>query len=83
MNLLARTFAKLLFCFGIMITGVSCVVGSAVGSGTGGVPLMGIMLMIVGAGLWHKTSRKACPVCAERVTSQTRHCRHCGADLVS
>jgi tRNA(Ile2) C34 agmatinyltransferase TiaS len=81
MQFLAQLSAKLFFCVGIMITVVSCVVGSVVGSGLGTVPFMGIALMTIGAVLWHKTSTKICPGCAERVKSQARKCQYCGADL--
>jgi hypothetical protein len=81
MQVLAQTFAKLLFCFGIMISVVSCVIGSVVESGAGGVPFIGIILIIAGAVLWHRTSMKACPACAERVKYQARKCQYCGADL--
>lgn len=81
MQFLAQMLAKLLFCAGIMITVVSCVVGSVVKSGAGGVPIMGIILMIVGAVLWHRASMKVCPACAERVKHQARKCQYCAADL--
>ena len=82
MQFLAQLSAKLFFCAGIMITVVSCVLGSVVGSGTGKVPFMGIILMTIGAVLWRKTSTKVCPACAERVKYQARKCQHCGADLI-
>ncbi|MGH7854869.1 MAG: hypothetical protein ACREP3_15585 [Candidatus Binatia bacterium] len=82
MQFLAQLAAKLFFCVGLMITVVSCVLGSVVGSGGGGVPFMGITLLIIGAVLWRKTSTKVCPGCAERVKYQARKCRYCGADLV-
>jgi hypothetical protein len=65
-----------------MVTVISCVLGSVVGSGLGGGPIIGIALMIIGAVLWRKTSTKVCPGCAERVKYQARKCRYCGADLV-
>jgi hypothetical protein len=81
MHMLAQTFAKLVFCVGIMVSVVSCVLGSVVGSGAGGVPFIGIILMIIGAVLWHGASMKPCPACAERVKFQARKCQYCGADL--
>jgi hypothetical protein len=81
MQFLAQIFAKLLFCAGLMITVVSCVLGSVVGSGAGGIPFVGIILIIIGAVLWRKTSTKVCPGCAERVKYQAAKCRYCGADL--
>jgi ribosomal protein L40E len=65
-----------------MITVISCVLASVVGSGSGGAPIIGITLMIISAVLWRKTSTKVCPACAERVKYQARKCRYCGADLV-
>ena len=82
MQSLAQLSAKLFFCAGLMITVVSCVLGSVVGSGTGSAPFMGITLMTVGAVLWRKTSTKVCPGCAERVKSQARKCPYCGANLI-
>ena len=81
MQFLAQLAAKLVFCVGLMITVVSCVLGSVVKSGAGGVPFMGITLMAIGAVLWRKTSTKVCPECAERVKSQARKCQYCGAEL--
>ncbi len=83
MEFVSQILAKLLICVGIMITAVSCVLGSVVGSGAGGVPLIGLAFIIGGAVLWNKTSTKLCPACAERVKSQARKCRHCGAELVT
>lgn len=68
-------------CVGIMITVVSCVVGSVAKSGVGGVPFTGIMLIIIGAVLWRRVATKVCPECAERVKDQARKCQSCGADL--
>jgi len=82
MPFLGQLAAKLLFCIGLMTTVVSCVLGSVVGSGAGGVPFMGIALMAIGAVLWRKTSTKVCPSCAERVKYQARKCLYCGTDLV-
>ena len=81
MLFLAQLSAKLIFSVGIMVTVVSCVLGSVVGSGAGGVPFIGITLMTIGAVLWRKTSTKACPECAERVKYQARKCQYCGAGL--
>lgn len=81
MQFLVQLLAKLIFCVGLMVTVVSCVLGSVAGSGAGGVPFMGIALMIAGAVLWHRTSTKACPGCAERVKYQARKCQYCGADV--
>ena len=81
MHFLAQLAAKLIFCVGLMITVVSCVLGSVAGSGAA-LPFVGIAFMTVGAVLWSKASTKVCPGCAERVKSQTRKCQYCGADLV-
>jgi len=82
MQFLTQLLSKLIFCVGIMITAVSCVLASAVGSGFGSGPFIGIALMILGAVLWQKTSTNVCPGCAERVKYHARKCQHCGADLV-
>jgi hypothetical protein len=81
MQFLTQLLAKLVFCVGLMITVISFVLASVAGSGLGGVPIIGITLMIIGAVLWRKTSTKVCPGCAERVKYQARKCRYCGADL--
>lgn len=81
MQILPQTLAKLLFCVGLMITVVGCVIGSTLGSGTGGAPFFGVLLMILGGGLWQRFSRKACPACAERVNLQAAKCPNCAADL--
>jgi hypothetical protein len=62
-------------------TVVGCVIGSTLGSGTGGAPFFGVLLMILGGGLWQRFSRKACPACAERVNLQAAKCPNCAADL--
>jgi hypothetical protein len=82
MQFFTQFFTRLIFCVGLMITVISCVLGSVVGSGLGGVPIIGITLMIISAVLWRKTSTKVCPGCAERVKYQARKCQYCGADLV-
>lgn len=81
MQILAQTLAKLLFCVGLMITVVGCVIGSALGTGAGGAPLFGTLLMGFGGGLWHKFSRKPWPACAERVILQAARCPNCGAKV--
>jgi hypothetical protein len=81
MQFITQLFSRLVFCVGLMITVVSCVVGSVLGSGFGGMPILGITLMIIGGVLWHRTSTKLCPGCAERVKYQARKCRYCGAEL--
>jgi hypothetical protein len=82
MNFLAQIVSKLIFCAGIMITAVSCVLGSALGSGVGRGPFIGVAMMILGAVLWQKSSTKTCLGCAKLVKHHARKCPHCGADLV-
>jgi hypothetical protein len=82
MQFFTQLFVRLIFCVGLMITVISCVLGSVVGSGLGGVPIIGITLMVISAVLWRKTSTKVCPACAERVKYQARKCQYCGVDLV-
>jgi hypothetical protein len=57
MQYLARLASKLLFCVGIIITAVSCVLSSVLESGINRGPFIGIALMIIAAVLWQKTSR--------------------------
>lgn len=83
MPFVAHLLAKLLVCVGIMMTVVSCVIGSVAKSGAGGVPFTGIILIIIGAVLWRRVATKLCPDCAERVKAEARKCRHCGAELGS
>lgn len=82
MQFVLQLLGKLVLCVGIMLTVVSCVLGSVAGTGTGGAPFMGIALIIGGGVLWHRSSNKTCPSCAERVKYQARKCPHCGADLL-
>lgn len=81
MHFFGQLFAKLFICLGIMLTVVSCVLDSVIGSGGGGVSIMGIGLIIGGAVMWQKTATKLCPYCAERVRQQARKCARCGTDL--
>ena len=81
MEYLAKLASKLLFCVGVMITVVSCVLSSALNSGIGSGPFIGMALMILAVVLWKKSSTQVCPVCAERVQHRARKCKHCGADL--
>jgi hypothetical protein len=55
MQYLARLASKLLFCVGIMITVVSCVLSSALESGINRGPFFGIALIILAVVLWQKT----------------------------
>jgi len=82
MQFFTQLLIRLIFSVGLMITVISSVLGSVVGSGFGFAPVIGITLMIISAVLWRKTSTKVCPECAERVKYQARKCRYCGADLV-
>jgi len=81
MQFLTQLLSKLIFCVGIMVTVVSCILASVIESGVGRGPAIGIALMILGAVLWQKTSTKVCPGCAERVKYHARKCQYCGRDL--
>lgn len=80
MQFIARLLGKLIFCVGIMISVVSCVLGSVVGQGTG-LPFVGILLVVTGGVIWYRTSTRACPGCAWRMPYQARRCSHCGAQV--
>ena len=81
MHFLGQILAKLLICLGIMVTVVSCVLGSVVGSGGAGVSIMGIGLIIAGAVMWKRSLTRPCPSCAEPIKYQARKCASCGADV--
>ena len=57
MQYVVRLASKLLFCVGIMITVLSCVLSSALESGINRGPFIGIALMIIAVVLWRKTSK--------------------------
>jgi hypothetical protein len=80
MSVIAKIFGRLIFCVGLMITVVGCVVGSMLGS-TGGTTMSGIALMAVGAAIYWVGSTKVCPQCAKRIKHTAVDCKHCGSDL--
>ena len=57
MQYLVRLASKLLFCLGIMITVVSCVLSSALESSINRGPFIGIALIILAVVLWQKTGK--------------------------
>jgi len=68
---------RLIFCVGLMITVVGCVIGSVVGSGSG-TTLPGITLMIMGGAIYWGASTKVCAQCSKRIQSSALQCKHCG-----
>jgi hypothetical protein len=64
-------------CVGLMITVVGCVIGSIMGS-TGGTPMPGVTLMVLGAGIYWLGSTKVCPQCSKRIKHTALECKHCG-----
>ena len=61
MCFLASLFGRLIFCLGVMITVVGCVVGSMIGS-TGGSMMSGVTLIILGGAIYWFGSTKICQV---------------------
>ena len=77
MRVLANIFGRLIFCFGLMVTVVGCVLGSMIGS-MGGTMISGVTLMAVGAAIHWVGSTKVCPQCSKRVKHTALQCKHCG-----
>jgi hypothetical protein len=77
MRFLANIFGRLMFCFGLIIIAVGCVLGSTIGS-TGGTMMSGITLMAVGGAIYWLGSTKVCPQCSKRVKHTALECNHCG-----
>lgn len=78
MRFIAPLFGRLIFCLGLMITVVGCVIGSMIGP-TGGTTMSGIALMILGAWIYWIGATKVCPQCSKRIQHNERGCKHCGA----
>ena len=76
MHFIAPLLGRLLFCVGLMITVVGCVIGSLIGPG--GTTMPGMTLMILGAGVYWFGTTKACPLCSKRIKHTERQCKHCG-----
>lgn len=76
MHFIASLLGRLIFCVGLMITVVGCVIGSLTGSG--GSTMSGMTLMILGAGIYWFGTTKACPHCSKRIKHTERQCKHCG-----
>jgi hypothetical protein len=77
MRFIANLLGRLIFCVGLMITVVGCVIGSIMGS-TGGTTMPGVTLMVLGAGLYWLGSTKVCPQCSKRIKHTALECKHCG-----
>jgi len=80
MPLLAKLFGRLIFCLGVMITVVGCVVGSLLGA-SAGMTMSGVTLMAVGATIYWLGSTKVCPQCSKRIKLAAVECKHCGSNL--
>ena len=78
MHVLASLFGRLIFCLGVMITVVGCVISSVVGA-SAGTTLPGVTLIIAGAMIYWFASTKICSKCYKRVRLAARECKHCGA----
>jgi len=78
MHLLAGILGRLVFCLGVMVTVVGCVIGSVAGSSPG-TTLPGVTLMIAGAAIYWLASTKICSQCNKRVRQAALECKHCGA----
>ncbi|HXV80781.1 MAG TPA: hypothetical protein VEG60_12960 [Candidatus Binatia bacterium] len=78
MRFIANLLGRLIFCVGLMITVVGCVIGSMMGS-TGGTTMPGVTLMILGAGIYWMGSTKVCPQCSKRIKHTALQCKHCGS----
>jgi hypothetical protein len=77
MRFIAPLLGRLIFCLGLMITVVGCVIGSMTGSG--GSTLSGMSLMILGGAIYWFGGTMACPQCSKRIKHTERQCKHCGA----
>ena len=80
MRFIAPLFGRLIFCAGLMITVVGCVIGSMVGS-TGGTTMSGITLMILGVAIYWVGTTKVCVHCSRRIKHIETECKHCGGVL--
>ena len=78
MQFIGKLAGRLIFCVGLMITVVGCVIGSVIGASTG-TTLPGFTLMIVGGGIYWFGATKACLQCARRIQHNAVECKHCGA----
>ncbi len=77
MRFLGEIFGRLMFCVGLMVTVVGCVLGSIVGS-AGGTTVFGVTLIIVGAVIYWVASAKICLRCSKRINHNALTCKHCG-----
>ncbi len=78
MRFFTSLVGRLMFCLGLMITVVGCVIGSVVGT-TGGPNLSGIILMVLGGVIYRAGTTKVCQDCSGRIKQTERACKHCGA----
>jgi hypothetical protein len=78
MSSLAAIFGRLIFCVGVMVTVVGCVIGSLMGQSGAGAMGPGTVLIIIGAGIYWVASTKICPQCSKRVKHNAVECKYCG-----
>ena len=77
MRFIANLLGRLIFCFGLMITVVGCVIGSMIGS-RGITTISGVTLMMLGAWIYWVGSTKVCAQCSKRIKLAALECKHCG-----
>jgi hypothetical protein len=82
MPFITNLLGRLIFCLGLMITVVGCVIGSMLGS-QGRTTISGVALMILGAGIYWVGSTKVCPQCSKRIKQSALECKHCGGAQAS
>jgi hypothetical protein len=80
MRFLGEIFGRLVFCLGLMITVVACVIGSIAGSG-GSTTMFGVTLITVGAVIYWVASTRVCPQCSQRIKHNAPTCKHCGVSM--
>ena len=81
MRRLMALFGRLIFCVGVMVTVVGCVIGSLMGQTGGGPVGSGTILIITGAVIYWLASTKICPQCSKRVRYNALQCKHCGSAI--
>jgi uncharacterized membrane protein len=81
MRFIANLFGRLIFCVGLMMTVVGCVTGSMIGS-TSRTTMSGVILMLLGAGIYWLGSTKVCQRCSKRIKHTELECKRCGGTQV-
>lgn len=81
MRSLAAIFGRLILCVGVMVTVVGCVIGSLMGQSGAGTIGPGVVLIVIGAGIYWVASTKICPRCSKRVRHSAIECKYCGSSM--